>query len=121
VYLGAHSAGASVSRRRISQTSPAETVLSGSSSVSFLENRIRASYNMTWDIGRRTLMNQMVNATYFAQCCGFGVEFQNYNYPQISSSYPISSDRRLNFSFTLAGLGTFSNFFGAFGGGNTQR
>ena len=26
------------------------------------------------------------------------------------------SDRRLNFAFVLAGLGTFSNFFGAFGG-----
>jgi hypothetical protein len=45
------------------------------------------------------------------------VEFQNYNYAQVSSSFPIPADRRFNFSFTLAGLGTFSNFFGAFGGG----
>ena len=28
----------------------------------------------------------------------------------------ISADRRINFAFVLAGLGTFSNFFGAFGG-----
>ena len=33
-----------------------------------------------------------------------------------SSGFPIPSDRRINFSFVLAGLGTFSNFFGAFGG-----
>jgi len=26
-------------------------------------------------------------------------------------------DRRFNMSFTLAGVGSFSNFFGAFGGG----
>jgi hypothetical protein len=83
-----------------------------------VEGRVRGSYNMTWDIARSTLLNQMVSATYFAQCCGFGVEYQNYNYGQISS-IPIGSDRRINFSFTLAGLGTFSNFFGAFGG-NTR-
>ena len=28
----------------------------------------------------------------------------------------IPSDTRFNFGFILAGLGTFSNFFGAFGG-----
>jgi LPS-assembly protein len=118
VYLGSHSLGANLSRRRVIRTSPAELVLSGSSTVSFVEGRVRGSYNMTWDIARSTLLNQMVSATYFAQCCGFGVEYQNYNYGQISS-IPIGSDRRINFSFTLAGLGTFSNFFGAFGG-NTR-
>jgi hypothetical protein len=50
-----------------------------------------------------------------AQCCGFEVDVQNYNYTQSSAS-PVSRDRRINFSFVLAGLGTFSNFFGAFGG-----
>ena len=28
----------------------------------------------------------------------------------------VSHDRRFNISFTLAGIGTFSNLFGAFGG-----
>ena len=119
VYMGPQSASASLSRRRILSSSPTETVLSGSTNLSFLDTRVRTSYTMTWDIARSTLVNQMLTATYFAQCCGFGVEFQNYNYPQISSSYPLPADRRINFSFTLAGLGTFSNFFGAFGG--TQR
>ena len=44
---------------------------------------------------------------------GLQFEFQNYNYP---STYAIPADRRFNFGFVLAGLGTFSNFFGAFGG-----
>jgi hypothetical protein len=38
---------------------------------------------------------------------------QKYNY---SSGSPLPSDTRFNFGFVLAGLGTFSNFFGAFGG-----
>jgi hypothetical protein len=50
-----------------------------------------------------------------AQCCGFEVEVQNYNYPA-TTGFPIPADRRFNVSFVLAGLGTFSNFFGAFGG-----
>jgi hypothetical protein len=93
--------------------------LNGNTSLSFLDNRVRGAYTLSWDIDRRTLVSQTVSATYFAQCCGFGVEFQNYNYGQFSSSIPYPSDRRINFSFTLAGLGTFSNFFGAFGG-NTR-
>ena len=56
----------------------------------------------------------VLNAASMAQCCGLQFEFQRYNYP---SSYVIPADRRFNFSFVLAGLGTFSNFFGAFGGG----
>jgi LPS-assembly protein len=119
VYLGAHSVSTNVSRRKIDQDSEGDTFLGGSTSLAFLDSRVRGTYNFYWDIGRNTLVSQTVSAIYYAQCCGFGVEFQNYNYGQISSSYPIPSDRRLNFSFTLAGLGTFSNFFGAFGG-NTQ-
>jgi hypothetical protein len=61
------------------------------------------------------VVSQSIHTNYYAQCCGFGLEVQNFHYPQVSS-FPIPADRRINFSFTLAGLGTFSNFFGAFGG-----
>jgi LPS-assembly protein len=120
LYFGTHSATVSLNRRRIFETSAPEVSLSGGGNVSFLDGRVRGSYSMYWDIERQQVVNQAVNATYFAQCCGFGLEFQNYNYGQLSSSIPIPADRRFNFSFTLAGLGTFSNFFGAFGGG-TER
>jgi LPS-assembly protein len=120
LYFGQHSATVSLNRRRIFETSDPEVSLSGNGNVSFLQGRVRGSYSMYWDIERGMIVNQAVNATYFAQCCGFGVEFQNYNYGQLSSSIPIPADRRFNFSFTLAGLGTFSNFFGAFGG-STER
>ena len=59
--------------------------------------------------------------TYLAQCCGIQAEFQKFNFPQSRSDFPIPSDRRFNLSFTLAGIGTFSDFFGAFGGSRDGR
>ena len=43
-------------------------------------------------------------------------EFQSFNYSE-QPELPVPKDRRFNMSFTLAGVGSFSNFFGAFGGG----
>jgi LPS-assembly protein len=119
VYVGAQSVQASISRRRFSRESSADTYLSVGGSASLVEGRVTGTYSLSWDISRGYIVSQTLSTSYFAQCCGFGVEYQNYNFPQISS-IPIPNDRRLNFSFTLAGLGTFSNFFGAFGG-NTGR
>ena len=83
-------------------------------------NRVGGTYNFNYDIGRSTLLSSRIVAYYNAQCCGIAFEYQTYNFPQFSSIYPVQSDRRFNFSFTLAGLGTFSNFFGAFGGGGSM-
>ena len=73
-----------------------------------------ARYALSWDIARGYILSQNVMASYMAQCCGLQVEFQKFNYPA-NAGFPIPSDRRFNVSFVLAGLGTFSNFFGAFG------
>ena len=118
ISMGVHSVTANLSRSRIIETLPAQTSLGATTNLSFLQGRVRTNYNINWNISSNFVQSQGISATYFAQCCGFGVEFQNQSFAQISSS-PISGDRRFNFSFTLAGLGTFSNFFGAFGG-NTQ-
>ena len=92
--------------------------MSGSTSMAFRQNRLRGTYALSWDIQRGYVVSQRTSASYLAQCCGFEVDFQKYNYTILSGA-PIPSDRRFNFSFILAGLGTFSNFFGAFGG-NTR-
>ena len=55
-------------------------------------------------------------AFYNAQCCGVSFEYQAFNYPNNPNQFLLPSDRRFNMSFTLAGVGSFSNFFGAFGG-----
>ena len=72
------------------------------------------TYN--YDIARSTLLNQRYVAFYNAQCCGVSFEYQSFNYPD-NSNFLLPRDRRFNMSFTLAGVGSFSNFFGAFGGG----
>jgi len=75
------------------------------------------TYALSWDITHSTIVTQNVLATYMAQCCGLQMEFQKFH---LVSGAPISSDRRFNVSFVLAGLGTFSNFFGAFGGNSLR-
>jgi hypothetical protein len=89
--------------------------LSASSTLRWLDGRANGTYSLSWDIGRGYVVSQSINGSYLAQCCGLLLEFQRFNYPE-SSDIPIASDTRFNFGFILAGLGTFSNFFGAFGG-----
>jgi len=78
-------------------------------------NTIGATYSFNYDLRNDTFLQQRVLAYYNAQCCGFGVEYQVYNFAA-STGVAVPQDRRFNLSFTLAGIGTFSNFLGAFGG-----
>ncbi len=90
--------------------------LNGSTHVSLLQGRLGGDVSINWDIQRDVVIQQRVMAFYNAQCCGIVVEFQQYNPGSFGgSSFP--KDRRFNLGFTLAGIGTFSNFFGNFGGG----
>ena len=114
--VGASSSTVNYSRYRKRPTATPESSLSWSSALSFLNSRARGGYSLTWDIGRAGIMNQSVGFSYLAQCCGIQAEFQKFKYPQSRADFPIPSDRRFNVSFVLAGVGTFSNFLGAFGG-----
>ena len=109
------SASVGYTRVRYNRGPWASDYLSGSATASLLQRRLNASYSLNWDILRSYVVNQTIAASYMAQCCGIQVDFQNFNYPT-AVGIPIPSDRRFNFGFVLAGLGTFSNFFGAFGG-----
>jgi LPS-assembly protein len=104
------------SRYRRRPTSRPESSLSWSTALNLLEGRARGAYALTWDIGRAGILSQTIGMSYLAQCCGIQADFQKFKFPQASANFPIASDRRFNVSFVLAGLGTFSNFFGAFGG-----
>jgi hypothetical protein len=77
--------------------------------------KLGGTVQFNYDIGRSTMLNQRYIANYSAQCCGVMVEFQSFNYP---GGFVLPQDRRFNISFTLAGIGSFSNFFGTFGGSN---
>jgi LPS-assembly protein len=94
-----------------------DNYLNGSASIRAWRNRVGTSYSFNYDLGRSTLLQQRIVGHYNAQCCGFAVEYQTFDFPA-SSRFVVPQDRRFNLSFTLAGIGTFSNIFGAFGGGN---
>lgn len=101
------------SRRTYSDT-VRDNALNASTTLNLLGGRTGGTYILNWDITRGYVIQQRWTGFYNAQCCGFAVEYQEYNVP--SSLLLVPKDRRFNLSFTLAGIGTFSNFFGAFGG-----
>jgi lipopolysaccharide assembly outer membrane protein LptD (OstA) len=111
----------SFSRQRFVAVDPATTpdeissYLSASTSWRFDQGRSSAFYGLNWDIDAKYIYSQSIGASYMAQCCGVQADFQVVNFLPSTVS-PIPSDKRLNFAFVLAGLGTFSNFFGLFGG-----
>jgi LPS-assembly protein len=111
----AGSLSANYSWRHLDKSSQADNYVSTNGTLRLRNGRVNTTYGLSWDIGRGYVVNQVAQATYMAQCCGFQVEYQQFNYPE-STGIPLPSDRRINFGIVLAGLGTFSNFFGAFGG-----
>jgi lipopolysaccharide assembly outer membrane protein LptD (OstA) len=89
--------------------------LNGQARLTWLQGRLGTNYSAWWDIQRETLVQQRIAAFYNAQCCGIVMQLQEFSYGSFGST-PIPKDRRFNIAFTLAGIGTFSNFFGNFGG-----
>jgi len=116
VSAGLASGSLQFSRQHLSANSSPNSYFSGSTSLHTPNGHVTGTYAIGWDLTHSTIVTQNVLATYMAQCCGLQLEFQNFH---LVSSAPVPSDRRINLSFVLAGLGTFSNFFGAFG--NTLR
>ena len=93
-----------------------QNILNASTTLNFTQGRTGGTYGIDWDISRSYIIQQRWVGFYNAQCCGFAVEYQQFKFPT-GAVAGIPQDRRFNISFTLAGIGTFSNFFGAFGGG----
>jgi LPS-assembly protein len=110
------SGNVSYSRQRPSPLSDVSSYVSGSSSVRLRDGRVTGLYALSWDVARAYVVSQTMAWSYMAQCCGFQAEAQIFNFP-VSSGIPIPADRRINLSVVLAGLGSISSFFGAFGGG----
>jgi lipopolysaccharide assembly outer membrane protein LptD (OstA) len=105
--------------RSLSSFFPTNT-LNGSSRLTFMGGRLGTTYSMYWDIEQERLVQQRVIAFFNAQCCGVVLQYQEFSYGSFSAT-PFPKDRRFNLGFTLAGLGTFSNFFGNFGSGSGVR
>jgi LPS-assembly protein len=95
---------------------PPSNLLSTSANLRFAGSRYGGTISYYYNFAQSTLLNQRYVAFYNAQCCGVSFEYQSVNYPNTGQFF-LPKDRRFNMSFTLAGVGSFSNFFGAFGGG----
>jgi LPS-assembly protein len=86
--------------------------INSSTTVHTASNKLGGTYSFNYDIHNSAFLQQRIFTYYNAQCCGVLVEYQIFNY----ATSVVPRDRRLNISFTLAGIGTFSNLLGAFGG-----
>jgi LPS-assembly protein len=100
----------------IGSTIVSSDYVNGGATLRTPSNRTGGSYSFNYDLARAAMLQNRFMGYYNAQCCGFAVEVQTYNFPTTGASFPVRRDVRFNFSVTLAGLGTFSNMFGAMGG-----
>ena len=80
-------------------------------------NSVGGIYTFNYDVRHTQFLQQRYMVFYNTQCCGVNVEYQTFNYSLVNQAVlGVPKDRRLNISFTLAGVGSFSNLLGAFGG-----
>ena len=93
--------------------------LNGALTLRTRSQRLGGTYTFDCDFKREYFLQQRWLGYYNAQCCGFAVEYQTWNLTGLAG-ITVPQDRRFNVSFTLAGIGTFSNFLGALSG-QTQR
>jgi LPS-assembly protein len=84
-------------------------------------NAFGGTYSFNYDLKRQQFLQQRYVLYYNSQCCGVGVEYQSFSYGTVLAGLTgIPQDHRFNITFTLAGVGTFSNLLGAFGGQQTR-
>jgi LPS-assembly protein len=84
-------------------------------------NAFGGTYSFNYDLKQNAFLQQRYVLYYNSQCCGVGVEYQAFSYgTALAGITGIPRDRRFNITFTLAGVGTFSNLLGAFGGQQTR-
>jgi lipopolysaccharide assembly outer membrane protein LptD (OstA) len=95
---------------------PFTTFLGTQTTVGSPDGRFGGGYSFQMNPAERDMTQQRLGVHYNAQCCGVAFEYQTVDLPPFLAR-GITQDRRFNLSFTLAGLGSFSNFLGAFGVG----
>lgn len=85
------------------------------------DNGIGGTLQFNYDMLRGYFLQRRYRMFYNSQCCGVAFDFQTVDLTHFSLIPNARSDRRMSISFTLAGIGTFSNPLGAFGGATGSR
>ena len=92
------------------------TYMSSTTKTNFGGGKYGGLYSFDLNVQEGSLVQQRIGLFYNAQCCGIGFEYQSFNFPN-ATYLVVNQDKRFNITFTLAGIGTFSNLLGAFGVG----
>jgi LPS-assembly protein len=105
------------SRYGVNDPNRRDNFLTADTTVSSRGGAIHTYYQFNYDLQRQVFVQQRIAAAYNSQCCGIAAEYQSFNYAIGGfAGLGIPQDRRFNLSFTLAGIGSFSNLLGSFGG-----
>jgi LPS-assembly protein len=96
----------------IPQFGPARHFLNATTTLRTRGNSVGGTYGMNLDVKNGDFLQQRIVAYYNTQCCGVSFDWQSISTPL----YNVPADRRFGVSFTLAGIGSFSNPMGSFGG-----
>jgi LPS-assembly protein len=99
--------------------------LNADASLRFSQNRYGGGVSFNYDIKNAYFLQRRFLGYYNAQCCGFTVEYQTFNFGGYSfgGGYTpsVQQDRRFSFSISLAGIGSFSPPFGGMGSTGVYR
>lgn len=106
--------------RGYDQPAAATHFLNGVATVRLADGRTGATYGFNLDVKNRGFLQQRIVAYYNAQCCGVSVDYQVFSVAHLGFS-SLPADRRIGISFTLAGIGSFSNPLGSFGDNGGRR
>jgi hypothetical protein len=82
--------------------------------------RVHGSYMANLDVKQMSILQQRIVVSLNAQCCGVTFDYQILQAAQFGTA-TLPADRRFGISFSLAGLGSFSNPFGSFGDNSGRR
>ena len=82
--------------------------------------RVHGSYMANLDLKQVSILQQRIVMSLNAQCCGVTLDYQILQAAQFGAA-TLPADRRFGISFSLAGLGSFTNPFGSFGDNSGRR
>ena len=120
VKLGQSTVFAGWSRRKFetlsSVFSRSDNYLNLGTNLRLADGKVGGQYNFDYDFSRDRMIQQRITGFYNTQCCGVALQYQVYNYAGYTLVTAIPEDKRFTISFTLAGIGTFANPLGLFGG-----
>lgn len=93
--------------------------LTANATVSTRDKRLGGTFGFNYDLHNRSFVQKRLVAYYNTQCCGIALDYQTVGLAAFGTAF--KGDRRFGISFTLAGIGSFSNPMGSFGNNSGSR